>query len=401
MPDWIESFLTYTSEVNSPEIFRLWSGIGAVSGALERRVWVRGKNNTRIFPNLFVLLVGGPGTGKTQAVTPVKALWRGTKDLILAPDSMTRASLLDELELGARVYMHAKGIHDYHSLAIAADEIGTLLPVYDIEIMTVISALYDCGENYLESRRHVKKKTDITRPHITILAGAQPGFLGTLPEIAWSQGFAARLNMVYSGDTIISDILGDDGEVDNSELHARLFDQQVGPMKEMLKLYGQATWDYEAATEFRAWALADCPPKPKHSKLEYYNRRRSFTVSKLCLISAVSRSLATNITKLDFERAREWLLGSEGYMPDIFRAMKNRSDAQVLEELHIMMWEMWTRSGGKPISGNVVFHFLKDRMPSDKIQRVVDTAINAGMMKKKVNENFYIPLPMGSHGQME
>lgn len=397
MTDWIEGFLEYTKDVNSPEIFRLWSAIGAVSGVLERRVWLEGTNNTQIFPNLFILLVGGPGTGKSQSVMPIKALWHAAKELVLAPDSMTRASLLDEMEAGSRAFLHGKGLYDYHSLLVSTDEIGTLLPVHDIEIMAVLSALYDCRENYRESRRHVKKITDISRPHLTILAGAQPGFLATLPEIAWSQGFAARLNMVYSGDPIISPIIHRGATIDRTDENRKRFDAQLAPLKDMIKLYGQFTWDEDAADAFATYAMADCPPKPKHSKLEHYNRRRSFTLAKLCAISAVARTSALNIHLWDFERAKCWLLGSEGFMPDIFRAMKNKSDAQVLEELHIMMWDLYVKSG-KPVHKNTVWHFMKDRLPGDKIYRVLETGMASGMFKKKVNEDLYIPLPLAQHG---
>jgi energy-coupling factor transporter ATP-binding protein EcfA2 len=398
--DWIDRFLQYTAEVNAPQIFRLWAGIGAVSGALERRVWVGGKNNMRIYPNLMILLVGPPGSGKTQSTEPLKALWRATKELIMSPDSMTRASLLDDLEQGSRNWLHPKGLYDYHSLLIATDEISTLIPVYDIEIMGVISKLYDCPENYRESRRHVKKVTDISRPHLSFVAGAQPAFLGTLPEIAWGQGFASRLNMVYSGESIVSDLLGDDVLVDLTEENNKKFQTVLEPMKAMLKLYGRASWDEDAALEFRSLALSDIPPKPKHSKLEHYNRRRALNLAKLCLISAVSRSTGLTITMFDLDRAKEWLLHSESFMPDIFRAMKNKSDSQVLEELHLMAWDRYIKSN-KPVPGITIWHFMKDRMPAEKIQRVLDTAVASGMFKKPVNENVYIPLPLDGPPQVE
>lgn len=63
MADWISSFLDYTSGLPSPENFRLWAGITAVSGILERRCWVE-TAQSQIFPNIFTLLVGPPATGK-------------------------------------------------------------------------------------------------------------------------------------------------------------------------------------------------------------------------------------------------------------------------------------------------------------------------------------------------
>ena len=76
--DWIDTYLKYTKGTPTPSIFRLWSAITAVSGAVERRVWVEtGKG--KLYPNLYTLLVGPPGSGKSQAIKPVKELLDGSE----------------------------------------------------------------------------------------------------------------------------------------------------------------------------------------------------------------------------------------------------------------------------------------------------------------------------------
>ena len=67
MSDWITNFLDYTAAIPSPASFRLWSAITAISGVLERKVWIQTAQSF-LYPNLFTLLVGPPATGKTQAI---------------------------------------------------------------------------------------------------------------------------------------------------------------------------------------------------------------------------------------------------------------------------------------------------------------------------------------------
>lgn len=391
--DWIDHFLEYTAEINSPEIFRLWAAIGAVSGALERRVWIPGRNGMQLYPNMYILLVGPPASGKTQAIVPVKALWQATKELFISPDSMTRASMLDELEKASRQIIHSKGLLDYHSINIATDEIGTLLPAHDLEVLSVINKLYDCPSLYQETRRHLKKLTDIIRPHMMILAGSQPGFMSSiLPDEAWSMGFTGRLQMIYSGDQRISDVLVDDIDEDYVERDNRRFQDLLAPIKAMCKLYGRTVWSAEATREFKLWSREGCPPRPSHTKLEHYTGRRALTAAKLTIISAVARSGGLEIDPWDVERARHWLLFAETLMPDIFRAMKNKSDGQVMEELHFALWEMYIKTGNKWIPGEVLWEFLNNRIPVDKVRRVIDAMLSAKMIKKKINEEMYIPL---------
>ena len=63
MSDWIEDYLVYTKEHPTVETYRLWCGIAAIGGVLGRNVWVP-TSAGKLYPNLYVILVGGPGAGK-------------------------------------------------------------------------------------------------------------------------------------------------------------------------------------------------------------------------------------------------------------------------------------------------------------------------------------------------
>ena len=99
--DWF-SYTSATQDDRSPEIYRKWSGISLVAGAMERKVWVKTGMN-RTYCNLYVLLVGPSGTGKFIVET-VRTFWNDTKDPFtqakafhVASDSLTKASLIDAL----------------------------------------------------------------------------------------------------------------------------------------------------------------------------------------------------------------------------------------------------------------------------------------------------------------
>src|SRR5438105_11465498 len=90
-PDWIEGFQSFSDGMPSPLIFRKWAAISAIAGALQRRVYVT-TSISRIYPNLYIVLVAPPTIGKSQAITPIHQIWSSLNTLHVAPDSVTRAS---------------------------------------------------------------------------------------------------------------------------------------------------------------------------------------------------------------------------------------------------------------------------------------------------------------------
>jgi hypothetical protein len=147
-----------------------------------------------------------------------------------------------------------------------------------------------------------------------------------------------------------------------------------------------------------AWAQDRCPPIPDHSKLQHYNGRRILHTLKLCMVAAVSRSGELNIKVEDVIRARDWLLHAEQTMPDIFREMVSRSDAQVIQELHFFLWKLWVKDR-RPLHESRLIHFLSHRVPSDKVQRVIDVAERSNVIAREAGStNTYIPRPVAEHG---
>ena len=385
--------MKYTDGVPSPDIFRLWSGITAISGALERRVWVETSRSV-LFPNLFTLLVAPPAVGKTQAINPVEQLWyANAQKFHVAPNNVTKASLIDSLMKADRKLLAPdKSLIEYHTMLIAASEFGVLVPSHDLEFLSVLNYVYDNPKSYREERRTMARSIDISNPQLVILAATQPGYLAaTLPEEAWSMGTTSRLIMVYSG-TCKHVPLFSKGE--NRQEEFKALAESLGAMSERV---GAFQWDADAAKEIERWYLGGCDPVPEHSKLTHYNGRRILHILKLCMISAMSRSPKLRITLLDLTRAKDWLLAAEATMPDIFKEMVSKSDGQVIQEMHFFMWQIWVKDK-KPVHESRIINFLSQRVPSEKIHRVIEIAERSNVISRMAGTQTYTPRPKNSHG---
>lgn len=395
----IESFMDLTENELSPEIFRRWSGISMIAGAMERRIWAKvGPRFT--YPNLYVLLVAPPGVGK-YVIELVRDLWSNAKEpgtrlpaFKVAPDSMSKASLMDTLADSKRTILKPQGgMETFHSLLVAAEEFGVLLPEYDKEYIGSLNSIFNNKDKHEERRRaSIVKHLDIENPTLNMLGGVQPGWLASsFPEEAWSTGLTRRMIMVYAPEGIKRNIFEERDDLSGLKTH---ISQRLGKIS---KMYGQMRWEQVAADHVRDWDLDGGKPAPTHTKLVNYNRTRTLLAIKLAMVASLARSTEMAIRLQDVEQAIAWLLHAETIMPDIFRAMLGKSDIQMVEEMHFLLMAQYVRNGRKPIKGQMLYAFLQQRVPSDKVEKIIDIAEKANFIARVAGTTDYIPKAKTEH----
>ena len=387
--DFINTFIETTEGIPSPKIFRLWAAIATISGALERRIWSPSYATRPTRSNLFITLAGAPGCGKTEAINLCRDLLLSVKDLQMAPDNPTPATFFDALEEAKREKVINNDIIFYSAMSVCARELGVLLPKYDSGFLSALSDIYDCLDTYTAPRR-TTKSVSIDRPTVSIVAGVTPAYLGEiLPEAAWGQGFCSRMLFIYGfkEQKPDVDVLKPRAIINTVWLQRRL--------AKIFELWGEVTWSEEAHDGLHDWLREGLTPVPTHSRLDDYRERRLIHVIKLTMISAVSAGRDLFIELEDFERARGWLLDAEKVMPDVFRAMRQKSDEQLISELHYHLYTLWSKinlNERKPIPDMLVYRFLSERVSSERIPRILDMAVKVGKLRQMVGG--YEPCPM-------
>lgn len=387
--DWISGFEKATTNITSPPIFRKWAGICIIAGAIERKGWVH-TLGSNLYPNLYVTLVAPPGVGKTEVTWRARDMWNSLEEHCIAASSVTKASLIDELQDAKRRIMDlgaAEPIINFNSLIICSNELGVLIPAYENELMNTLTDLYDC-KTYSERRRTKDLNIKIENPQLNFLAACTPSYLmGVLPEGAWDQGFLSRMILIYSGEQQLRNLFTV-AEADKD------FDKQL---KEDLGVIGERLGKFEfteeAAIFVNNWHMSGGTPKPDHPKLHHYCTRRTAHLLKLSMVASASQSDERIITREHIERALDWLVEAEVYMPDIFKAMTSGGDARVIEDTWHYLYTLYLKEGKKPIAENRLVMFLQERTPVHNITQIIDIMERAGFMKKSLatTGNVYTP----------
>lgn len=311
LESWVDAFVAYTDPIPSPEIFRRWAGLATLAAAIERKMWVHTFGRD-LFPNLYVVLVGGPAAGKTFAIDIAQDLFDELKEHKKAKSNLSRAALMDQLNNAERrivITTNIPPVTMFNSLFIASNELSVLLPAYDPEMLSVLTDIYDC-KRYGEAKRTQKIEINIAKPQFNILAGTTPSFLNEfMHEGAWDQGFISRVMMVYSGYADRKDPFG------KLTLDEKLKGALLSDLNDIAKYYGKLTFNADAATALREWHMAGGEPAPTHPRLRYYNSRRTAHLLKLCTLASADRGDSYEITMVDYLRAQNWMSEVEGSRP--------------------------------------------------------------------------------------
>lgn len=341
---------------------------------MERKIWIRSQGEN-LFPNLYTILVGPPGSGKTRALEACERIWRGLDTHKLAKVSLTKASLMDELGLAVRVVRHPVEM-TFNSLLIACKELGALIPSYDTDFLNALTYLYDCYK-YDEKRRHTAEPLIIDHPQVNLIACTTPSYLvNTMPAGAWDQGFLSRIILVYSGDLDPTEL---DLLDEHEDEHRALREALARDMKAIGERVGRLKFTRPAAQAIETWNKNGRQPAPSHPRLTNYSTRRIVHLLKLCMVSCVDRG-AENIDLPDFQNALEWLVEAESFMPDVFTAMQSGGDAVVINEAWHFAIVTHARTGrGVPM--HLFYTFLQQRVPAMHVSKIFEVMLNSGMIR--------------------
>lgn len=397
--DWIDGFMDFTSHLPSPAIFRKWTAISIIAAAMERKTWVI-LNGRQRYPNMFILLVAPPGVGKTEAIRSVYEFTAELKELHLAPDDVSSASLIDALAKAERKVMRPTEnppMVSFNCMAVASDELGVFLKMYDAPFMSKLNKLFD-GTPFHESKRSTKVDLKIEKPLLNFFAGTTPAWLGgSLPPTAWAEGFSSRLIMIYSGEKVWTNPFA---EVLSSTIQ---FEKLVKDLQVIHSLYGQFRWADDVVPLYLDWGQKQMPPIPEHPKLESYLPRRLAHFTKVLMVCSAARGNDMIITKADYQTAQDILLEAESIMPDVFKSMSMSVDSNILDETYAFVFNAYNREGQKPIAHHRIIHFIQQRAPIEKVLRTLDTLLQSNMLaiaeRMPTGQHKYKPTSRAEHGQ--
>lgn len=328
-------------------------------------------------PNVFVLLVAGPGSGKSQTVRSIRSVLIPATGISTIPASVTRAGLQDYMQDNMKTRIAPDGTQIPSNECIAlSDEMQGILPEHDIGHLTLYNELYELQGVY-KARTRSHGEINLQSPYCSIITGAQPAYLATtLPEQAWGMGFMSRSILVFDHPRERTSAF-EFADVDH-ELKSKI----IHDLKQIKMLKGFFRWSKAAVQLYEEWWVKfGGPPIPKNKRLAMgYNARRDLHFFKLAMIFSLSRTNDLHVSLEDARRAIVLLTETESQMRHIFNEMAatgvSAAYGDVIDAVRIR-----AADGGSMDEAELV-HMLMDRYQPTQVKTLIEQLLVSGVLQK-------------------
>jgi energy-coupling factor transporter ATP-binding protein EcfA2 len=388
----LRTYLQYTADTESPPLFHAWSLLAGIAAVLGRRCYYDFPLG-KIFPNLYILLVGPPAVRKSTALTMVKQLIKQNTGVRFAPDDTSGqrqgliAAMSDDVtnEELKGVDFNGAGqavldqlstlefdVHeaDRRVLFVTASEFNTFIGHNSIDLLPFLTKVYD-GEDY--QYRLKTSEVVIQNPLLNIIGGTTPTNIATaLPPEAIGQGFMSRIIMVFANKK-------------NKSIPrpAALDERTTRALGETFSyvyhsMAGEFIENAEAAALYDQ--LYDHPVKIDDNRFLHYMERRPNHLRKtaMCLAAAERRLV---LRASDYEDAHWLLQQAEATMPEALGEYGMNKVTAARQKLT----EYLDRANG-PVTEQHLWIVMQRDMNQLEFRNSIADLLNSGRLKQVVSK---------------
>lgn len=330
LSDWLQAYAEYTENTEPPASYHTWTGISVIAGALQRKVYMDW-NFQRIFPNMYIVLVGPSGRCKKgTAMNLGKDIMSKIKGINYTANAMTKEALIKRFKESESSFTDpdagkvaaAGNLYMHSSLTCFSDELSVFLGNNDIKFLSSLTDWYDSHENW-EYETVGRGKEDLKGICLNLLGGTAPDwFQSILPEEAVGGGFTSRIFFIVEERKRKT--------VPHHQVtpHERkLREYLIADLERINALKGFYTFSESALEQYVEWYKAqdiaiDRGQLPvTDPRFAGYCDRRATHIKKLCMVVAASAGDTLIIDWQHFETAREMMEAAEVNMPRAFSSL--------------------------------------------------------------------------------
>lgn len=385
----LQEYLEYVEDTESPRIYHVWSAISSVGAALGRRVSFPFGIGP-IYPNEYILLVGPPATRKSTAINIAGRLIKRATSIRIAPEDTAgkRQGLIAAMEdrseeertvedidmADIATFMQKVGetkvsldTSDRHTLYAIASEFSIFLGQNSNEMINFLTKVYD-GEDY--GYRLKNQDLKLTEPLMSLIGGTTPtSIVETFPNETIGQGLMSRIILVYA----------------NKKYKRIARPKQLDPdlennIRELLNyIYLNFRGEFTETDKAREMSIAlyDKEIELEDPRFVYYCDRRQIHHIKLAMCLAAGRRSMT-IEMQDIQEADTILKYTEEFMPEALGEFGLSPLAAAKQKL----WEFIQHHHGAPILEHTLVSVMSRDMRRVDLLNTLAEMISQGRINR-------------------
>lgn len=375
-PDWISAYVKYASVTEAPKRNHFWSAVGAVAGALRRRVWIDMKRFCW-YPSFYIIFVAPPGIiAKSTTIDVSMDLLRQVPGVKFGPNVITWQALVTAFAGASESFEYNDEWLPMSPLTLVASELGSLLNLQDREMINLLIELWD-GKKSFEKVTKMSGNDIIEAPWINLQAGTTPHWVAdNMPQSMIGGGLSSRCVFVY-GDTKERYVAYPDEEVghDDETLRLNLIEDltRISDLKGPFVIEPTArAWGREWYEKF--WKAA--VHRMDDQMLEGYAARKQTHLHKIAMVLSASRGDSLHITLEDLQLANTMLEDLEGDMHRVFSRIGRSEDSMQAERFI----EFVKRKGSIPYAD--AYRMIHTYFPDFRdFEGILTGALNSGQLR--------------------
>jgi len=372
LPNWLDAYLIYTAESESPKAFHLWVGASVIGGALERQTYFDMGYFT-LYPNLYIILVAPPGRCKKSTAMRI-----GRKQLGSVPgikfttDSISRERLIQDL---------SQAFKDGQSAMTAySSEFATLLTTSGMDMVVFLTDIYDCPSEWAHKTKSGGTNT-IKSPFLNLIGGTTPDWMArAMPLDTVGIGLTSRIIFVYEDTPRIKPPFPKLSPA-QKELEKLLIEDLV----KISMISGEYTFSDEAKDWYEKWYVTRDEDKTlSDPRLSGYSERKPQHLIKLAMIMQASQDDNTEISLDTLLQTVEMLSSAESKMPKVFAFVgKNPLNADIEAALSVILHQP------EGASRSELLNMFRHSVRKDELMEVLDTLVDGKNIILKGDGRYY------------
>lgn len=291
---WVEQVLASTEGSESPRKYYYWSALAAIAAVCGNKLYLD-KFYYKLYPNIYVLLVGKSGLRKGPPVALAKSLVAEVNNTRIIAGRSSIEAIIKDLATAVTSKNGGPPIMDARAMLVSSEFASFI--IQNDQALTILTDLYD-GHYNPEWVNKTKSGGDerLKNPCITLIgASNEVHFKDAIPDNALGGGFIARTFVIHETRKAAINSLtsAPEGLVSIPRLAEYL--------KEIGKKEGQFIWSREGKELYDAWYhdFSESSPDDDTGTLD----RLHDSILKVAMLISLSRKLDLVLERDDIGEA--------------------------------------------------------------------------------------------------
>lgn len=381
----LRDYLIYASGNEAPDMFHVWSGYAALSAAVSRRVWLPFEDSA-IFPNLYVMLVGDAGNGKSWALKKSKRLLAELDGVSISGSIETPEGLLrfmagqpdKDPPLPSPVSKIVKWPdgqrREVFPMTIIANEFVNFISQNQTGWVAMLNDIYD--EDHYHYRTKGKGEDVLPGPYIVLLGALTTDVSADLQKARIiSTGLARRTLFQYGQRKWNAPVARPMLTAEQKACRVKALES----LKRIQKLSGPFLWSDEIEEWYRPWYEEQLIKVPlKAPTVQSWYASKSTQVIKLAMLTCISETGGLKLEIPHFELSLRYLDELEKDLPKIFGSVGRNELAPVTQRIYEYVCNQSDPVSERKLKTN----FFMDCKPPDEFETCLQHLLNAKQLFK-------------------